>query len=196
MKYDSKQLVFRRVRGRIIPIRISSERKIEAAKGGGMVAAGYGIAATSGRAYRNIMKAASKFGKSAHKLEGIIKNRAKAPQMDLFEDVAAKKYADELFAQSAKAIRNAGNLYKGSMVVSGALAGAGAERIYRALRGGKKKDSNSLATGASAAAGATIAFSFGAYPKLTVQKILRNAGKPENLKKVQSFLKKSLKAGL
>lgn len=149
-------VVFRRIKGHIVPIKIKREK----AEGAGMVAAGLGVAAASGTvASRLVMSAAHAENQARNTLKAARKAKSLAEKTGpLFAASANKEYlragretlrtmveSRKLF-DSSLGIRNAGYTAGAALIAGG---------VHRAMsQNGKKADPK---TTAAVAAGAGIA---------------------------------------
>lgn len=169
-------LVFRRVNGRIIPIK---SRKKQFAEGAGLAIAGAVAGASAGDVAARATKEAAKFRTNANlyskKAEMLIKRirRGKSTAEKLeqvgqirFSFKVNPKFKSEAFEKIAlkNALRSKGftNLKKGlklgGLATSAALLGTGFKKLYASTTGEKADTKQELISGA-AGAGATFALS-------------------------------------
>lgn len=152
-------MIFRKINGHIVPIKIKREK----AEGAGMVAAGLGVAAASGTvASRLVMSAAHAENQARNTLKAARKAKAAAEKIGpLFASTANKEYlragrealrtmveSRKLF-DSSLGIRNAGYTAGAALIAGG---------VHRAMsQDGKKANPK---TTAAVAAGAGVAAHF------------------------------------
>lgn len=153
-------IAFRRIRGRIVPIKISADQKKrlkDIGIGTGTAAAGVGLSIASGSAYkRAVFNSANSAMKAFRKIDDIHQSFKKAPQMTLFDFAEKTQAQAKAFDSLAKSKRIA-NIAKGIRSVAvpfgAGLIGLGAYKIATALPKEKKKQIDpALVAGGSAAA--------------------------------------------
>lgn len=200
-------VVFRRIRGRLVPIRLNKSQK-QQAKGFGIAAAGAAVAATGGRAYRSLVnKSATSAFRGFNMLDRAMRGSGPA-QLSLFDmgkQSALKKSAEA----SLKAGKRLGALSKsvrlGSTVIGAGLMGLGATKVINGMdKKQKRKISPELLAGGSAAA-AVIApqayeaskkvFSAGMANRQTAMKFGSSAWAKHG-PKIKDLLKTAVKAKL
>lgn len=147
-------VVFRRIRGRLIPI------KREKLEGAGMVAGGLGVAAASGNVAARLVRSAAHAENEARTvLKAARKAKAAAEQMGpLFASTANKKYL-QAGHEALKTMVESRKLFASSLGIRNAGYTAGAALIAGGLhRAAGKKQSKK--TTAAIAAGAGVATHF------------------------------------
>lgn len=181
-------VIFRRVRGRIVPIRLNKEQKKrlgEAGKGTGLVVAGAGVAAAAGAAYRSILRSTTKMSARAMK-SAEFSGRAIPGGTQLsfgaFRKASrASELAMKLSGRASRIASIAQPLRKGGIFAGSILIGIGASKLARAIAG-EKNEKLEATVGSAASALAfnskltsKIIFQAGAYPKAFAAKGLQRA---------------------
>jgi hypothetical protein len=165
-------VVFRRVKGRIIPLRLteSGKRQIkQGAQGTALVAGGAAIAASAGKLHRAAVKFSTSGSIRAFRSLEKLDKLKRIPRPSLFgaalrnariTDIYQK--TEQLSKASARLGRFTPAIRIGGLAVGAALAGAGIAKIYKARepQASKKKIAAVTAIGAT---GATAAFLAGGY---------------------------------
>lgn len=167
MKQD-RGIVFRRVRGRIVPIRLRKEDKQNLSRGASLVAAGTAVGAAAGKVYRMVNSAAtarSKKGMSAMDRAHTYKFRPGNQRQLTFTGLARQQKAQSLAMKSLKAGRRIGRLAApirlGGRFASAALIGVGAAKMYEGARREKLSTEKAAAIGGAAGIGAFLTGAFG-----------------------------------
>jgi hypothetical protein len=172
----SKQpLTFRRIRGRIVPIRAKDQKPVdvkEVGKASGQILIGTATAAGSGVAYRRATSQAVKQSARAWRTLNKLGDSATA-QLSLFrgrQRAKAAEKANQLLGRMAKLGQAAAGLRLASVLGGASLIGSGVQRLTNELTGGKN-DFSSAATGAVAAG----AFITGAYKGAGLRRAIKPA---------------------
>lgn len=177
----SKDFAFRRVHGKVIPIRLKkSNRGTETKKGAALAGAGVVTAATSGNLAARATKEAAKFRINAkvysQKAQSLLKKVSntqgagakleKAGQMAFEFKIKPRAPRSEAFAKIAlrntlksngfKLLRK--GLHVGGLATSTALLGTGFKKLYEGISG-DKADTKQEIISTAAGAGATFALS-------------------------------------
>lgn len=162
---------FRRIHGRIVPIKMTQHQQRQGLQGTGLAAAGIGIAAGAGKIYRAANQfASSKSARAFRSLERLDRARFKlTPQGSLFGPPAREKgtkkvleLTGKMFKASNRISQFAPALRLGSIAAGSALIGAGAAKLYKAS-GQKSSKTNKAQSAAIGTAVGTGAFLTGAY---------------------------------
>ena len=134
-----KGITFRRVNGRIIPIKIDgTPKQLGSVKQGALLAAaGVGVLAATGRAYPKLVKQSVKFGaKGFAALERVIIH---APATDLFQHAAklrtqekVGKVAMQFLSRGARLGNLSAGARVGGLAAGSALLGAGLAKLHQA----------------------------------------------------------------
>lgn len=175
-------ITFRRIRGRIVPIRLSKEQK-EKAKGSLISGAGVGVAVGGGSIYKRAVVKSADIANKAFKAISEVKKG----QMS-FDDIAKinsqKKTSEKLFRVANGLAKFSGLVRKVSPIVGGGLIAYGASKALTADKKNKKnKDmiaAVSAVSGSAAAYGipqAKKAFEFGLQPRQEKFKFASSAAK-------------------
>jgi hypothetical protein len=180
----SPQVIFRRVRGRIVPIRASEAKSRQrlALSGVAHAAAGLGVAAGTGYGVAKLVRHASK--------QHLLANASFRVNRKLLKIGAAQggtvnsllrhsvKMGDaaKLRAGASRLFHLRNPLLAGGAIVGGALLGAGALRLHRAWQNKPKKDGSIAenATASALAAGVTAAAYYRALPVGSLSKVAAN----------------------
>lgn len=89
---SDRNVVFRRIHGRIIPIKLNKQQKSDLKTGAGLTASGIAVGAASGKAYRAINFTSTRFSSRAFRsLERI--NNFKGPMQGTFFSMVSKNKA-------------------------------------------------------------------------------------------------------
>lgn len=159
---DNKQVVFRRINGRVVPIKVKKDQTSGAAAGAALAAAGIGVSASSGKAYRAVNRVATaKSVKAMGTLERIqTMSFRKTGQRQLsFDSLVRKRRAKELAYKGLKAGQRIGRfaapLRIGGQIVGAAMVGAGVSKFLDSI-----KDNSMTKEKISAIAGATAVGAF------------------------------------
>ncbi len=151
---------FRRIHGRVIPIRDKNER--EPAKGSALVAGGIGVSALSGRVAASLSRDAAHYTNAsrAQRLKAHA-SRAMGAQHDLFSSMNNRAAGQHFFLSKQNRIEAirfgaaAKNIRRGGVAAGAALVAAGTDKLLP-----KKVKENTkarVATDVTAGAGASIA---------------------------------------
>lgn len=161
MPEQKRSIVFRRIRGRIVPIRVKNSEAL--ASGLGTAAAGVALAAVTGQAAGSLVRSAAHAENQARSIAKVYRNikataRARGP---LFE-LAAIKRARPIGEEALKAAVQSKLLYKASSGIKkfgNALAvGAIGYGAYQALKATNLKDNEQARSVIGAGAGAAAFF--------------------------------------
>lgn len=163
-------VTFRRIRGRIVPIK-NSERK-ELRRGGAAIAAGAGVSALAGAAYRAINFTATDLASRGTRINESMKIDP-SPQLSMFT-YARNEHRQAIASKALKNADRIGRFAKPTRLIGLAIGSSaiayGASKVARALR--RKDDSKNAAIGAATgtalftSGGAALgAFKVGMYPK-------------------------------
>ena len=169
MSQNNKNITFRRIRGRIIPIKV---KKKELAEGAGLAGLGVAVSVGSGAAYRGINRfATSRSSRAFRSLERLDKP---LKQHDLFGIAARVRGTEKVYSKTDKLFR-AGRIVGrfaaptriGGQLIGATIIGSGVSKIYESINKGKK---DGAAVGSSAA---LAAFLLGAHGGAGLRKSFR-----------------------
>lgn len=165
---DQKPVVFRRVRGRIVPIRLTKKSQSDLGKGAALSAAGVAVGAGSGKVYRAINREAlsrAAKGTLAHERVAAFKFRPTNKTQLSLSLYARQNRAQELAMKRLNAGRKIGRFAApvrlGGRLLSAALLGAGATKLVEGMTGKNLSSEKASAIGASVGAGAFLTGAFG-----------------------------------
>lgn len=155
----SNDVTFRRINGRIVPIKLNKNRQ-ELAQGAGMVAGGIGVSSASGKIYRAINRyATAKSVKAFRTLDKITSMRGSGTLFSHAKKMKAAGMAEKAM-KSARAIgKFSAPLRIGGQLLGATMIGAGASKIVKS----KKSKNNSEKIAAAVGAASFGAFLTGAY---------------------------------
>lgn len=178
-------IVFRKIRGRIVPIRLTKKEKVDVMKGAGLTAAGAATSAAAGFGYKALYQRADKFASRANffgdQFKRIMAARAKeikfkklrgSPMQMSFGDMGAKGF-ERVTAKSAREntikFANLAKRYElGSRIVAGlgiaaggAIAGKGIEMMLKPAKERGEKSGVWKGAGLTALGTGVAAASFG-----------------------------------
>lgn len=163
-------VVFRRIKGRIVPI--SKKKQKEAVQGAAVAGSGVAVAAGGGRAYKKVIeKAVIASNKAALFGSKFSSGLGKATQVTFEEYVRNKKSNAELLKWIGKSSRLEGAARAvriGSKSIGAGLIAVGSARLAGALSKKEHREKAQL-LGASAGAAATTAFMFGFKPSVVIE---------------------------
>ncbi len=185
-------IVFRRIHGRIIPIKkkvdsLGKKDVIEIAKGAGYAAAGVGVAASGGRAFaKTVLSSAKMAFRATDFIHNVTSHQPSLFTGDLARSVAKGK-AEKLLKHAVTRSRIAAMIRIAAPIAGTALFAYGANRIAKALKE-NKKDLSPAAIGAAAASVAGASFYYGQYGRLGAKEALRHYGIPA-IQKIKSLIK-------
>ena len=176
----AKDVTFRRIHGRIVPIKNSGARKDNLKQGSALSIAGAATAVTAGDLAARATKNAAHFKINstvyAAKAKGLISKIRKSPTLaDKFENAGQMAFGFKLHPTAPKsaafekiamknALKSSGfkvmrkGLYRGGLVTSTALLGIGFKKLYEGISG-KKADTKEEIIATASGAGATFALS-------------------------------------
>lgn len=156
----NNSVAFRRIKGRIVPIKLNSGQK-DMAKGAGIAAAGAAVSIAGGRIFTKLTnKAIDSALKGIAIREQIPKMTFKTSRQLTFDDLIARnslaradkaKAIAKRFAKAAQVVR------KASPYVGAGLIGFGAVKFLEGLNKGKKKKMNPDVANALGVAASTAA---------------------------------------
>lgn len=158
-------VVFRRIHGRIVPIRLTADQKSrikQGATGAAMVAGGLGIAAASGNFYRKaVVKSADSAMKSFRAIEdlGEVFKKSKV-QQTLFDFAKKSEQQGKMFdaLRRSSRIANISKVIKGAAIpIGAALVTVGAIKAINAVPKKNRKDVNPALVAGGAAAAVVLA---------------------------------------
>lgn len=114
----NRDVTFRRINGRIVPIKINKERKLEAAKGAVIAAAGVGVGLASGKIYKEaVVRSAQLAFRATDSLR-----MARSAQL-AFRPILSAARAEKALKFASRTSSAAGFIRKFSAPVSSALIG-------------------------------------------------------------------------
>lgn len=187
-------IAFRRIRGRIVPIKLSKEQK-QKAQGAAISGAGVGVAVGGGSLYKRAVVKSADLANRAFKAASDSSIRGQLSFDDLAKIKNAQRTSEKLFRTANYFAKFSGAVRKASPIIGGALIAYGTSK---SLMAGKKKKKNENAIAAvSALAGSAAAvgipqakklFELGLQPRQEKFKFASNAAK--------SIFAKFLKSGL
>jgi hypothetical protein len=176
---DKRPVVFRRINGRVVPIRSTRSDRDRAkgvAQGAGIAAAGVAVAGTSGKVYqKTVFNSVKKAADAFSSLERSFRSRSRvSPQVSFFEMAEreaerAKSY--ENLRKAAHASKAASGLRRAAIPVGAGLIGYGAVKAFNSL---PKDRRNQISP--EAAAGGTAVLGLVAPRALQVSKEAFEAG--------------------
>jgi F0F1-type ATP synthase membrane subunit c/vacuolar-type H+-ATPase subunit K len=169
METNKPAVIFRRVGGRVIPIRVkdgvSKNHSVDlqgAGKGLALGAAGVGVSASAGKLYKAILGSSTRTSSRAWKTAESISRRfaSGAGSQITFDQLIRKQKAqglvDQALSRASKLSATAPWVRRGALAAGSALIGVGASKITESLVGRKLSDSESWSIGGSVA-GASFA---------------------------------------
>ena len=194
---NNGEVVFRRIRGRIIPIRqkasefkaLSKEKKKEAFKGAAIAASGVGTAFAGGYGFKRTMLAfLGKDTQSKNIIKNIDEAATKAGQLDLFNHgpqfAKSTAEADKLFKQSQR-IAKFGSVIRYAAPLAGAgLIAYGANKFSKSTSKNRQRLKKISVYGAAGAIG-TSAFFYGQFGKAGIKEAFVKHALP----KIKDFIK-------
>jgi hypothetical protein len=161
---ENKQIAFRRVKGRIIPIKLSPQKVAEIKSGSGLVAGGLGVGVAAGFTYRRVNSYATRKAVKAFRTLEAIERRFGPSSGSLFS-YARKVKAEKMAFKEARAAKIIGRfaapLRLGGRLAASTLIGVGAAKIYEGVSDKKPKAQDVAAIGSAAALGAFLTGSYG-----------------------------------
>jgi hypothetical protein len=172
-------VVFRRIGGRVIPIRLNKSEKKDLATGAALLGAGVGLAVGGGVAYRKAAATSLKYAEKAAKVIFSSKASKKMGQLS-FDDLL---HADKSKKQAYDFMKKARNLERATPLIRNAswLAGTGLTAIGGAKVAGSlsktEHKNNVKALGAAAPAIVSTSFMLGVNPKATAKSLLSKVAK-------------------
>lgn len=183
----SNDVAFRRIRGRIVPIRLNKQKK-EQIKGGAIAAAGAAVAVGGGSIYkRTVAKSAQLAAKAFEALTPTpkqfsgIKNKFRSTAQMTFDDFITSKpkvNSENVFRAANRLSKFSGIVRKTSPVIGGALFAYGATKILNSSNKKNLDPEVSALIGAGAAQSLPYAlkkgeqlFQFGLQPRQMKLKI-------------------------
>lgn len=158
-------VTFRRIRGRIVPIR---KKKKDMPKGAGTIGAGVAVAASGGLLYRGAVKAAEKQMEKAARVFSFAPKAPKGVQMtfdDLLKSDIAKKQATKFMTRASLLERATPHIRRASTLAGGTLIGVGASQVVKSMTD-DSNDPKADAIGVAAGTLATIAFATAFKPTM------------------------------
>jgi len=193
---QSKNVAFRKVNGRIVPIKLrklSQSGTSEIVKGAAIAATGAAVAAGAGFGYKKINQASTRMAFRAFNAADRITSRAYGPLQSTFASALRKQKAVELAGKLSKKAAAIGSLAPGlrrtGMVGGSLLIGLGAAKVSAAVTKEKNENLNRTVGAAAALAAfksksaSKLIFQGGAHPR---------AAAMEAFKKISPHLKKVL----
>lgn len=162
-KSQDNQIAFRRIRGRIVPIKIKHQGA-EIAKGSALVAAGVATGSAAGAAYRAVNAASTRASSRAFRSLERITAFGGARQGSFFSMMSKQKAQAKAMDALNKARRIgkfAAPLRLGGQVASAALIGVGATKIYKGITGKEISSEKASAIGSTVGLGAFLTGSYG-----------------------------------
>lgn len=192
-------VIFRRIRGHLVPIH-TTDRQWEGAAGAGIAAAGVGAGVATGKTAAKLVQKASKMyvkSRSDFRTGKKLVSGGKAGQISFTEFLNARKGA-KLVKSAVSMRKEAVSLFRtrnvvlgAGVAVSGALVGAGFSKLREAVSG-KKSEGITEGSKTAAAVGATAALAtFGSYyhhlpvgslARVLTNTVARSAGKARPFK--------------
>jgi hypothetical protein len=161
------EVTFRRIGGRIVPIKLTKSRKEDLKKGLGMVASGAAVAGGAGLAYRHLVKTSLKYAaQGTRAMDSLDRLNSQLPR-NLFAFRARTKGAYKIAETMDKSFRAGARFGKfsapariGGLLIGSALIGTGLAKVNKALKQKKPSKAEQAAIGATSA---TAIFLSGAY---------------------------------
>jgi len=196
---QNQPVVFRRVRGRIVPIRAKSQNSGKAAQGLAYIGAGLATGAAAGSAYRAINRLAtatsSRSWKSLEKADKISFKARGTGQLDLEaygRSVARKERVRKTAMQGLQKARRiqavTPSFRLGGVFLASTLIGVGAAKLYEAGRGQKVTTEETTAVSGAIASAAFLTGAYrGAGFRLSIKPLYKKAY--PHLRKLKGALK-------
>ena len=161
----SNDIAFRRIRGRIVPIRLNKQKR-ETIKGGAIAGAGAAIAVGGGSLYKRSVQASAKFAMKAFdnltpppgQFTGMKRKFKSTAQMS-FDDIIGKTQSansQKVFNAANRLAKFSGAVRRISPILGGALFAYGATKIAAANK--KDKINPEVAALLGAGAGSSLPF--------------------------------------
>lgn len=197
---DNKQIQFRRINGRIVPIKPKKERDL--IKGVAAGVAGVAVTVAGAKLYKRAVTASAKAAfKGFSSLEKVALGKGQLSFSDLDKVNKIKKLSNDSFRTASKLASLSGIIKKASPVLGAGLVGYGALKVVASLDDDAKKELDpALVAGGSAAVAAIVpkayafakkAFETGLMSKQTSFTFAKNQ---INLNLLKSVAAKALKA--
>lgn len=197
---ENKQIAFRRIRGRVVPIKIKNENDL--AKGMAAGVAGVAVTVAGAKIYKRAVAASAKAAfKGFSALEKATLRTGQLSFDDLAKAEKIKKLSSDSFRAAHKLASLSGIIKKVSPVIGAGLVGYGALKVVASLDDDHKKDLDpALVAGGSAAVAAIVpkayefakkTFTAGLMNRQTSFNFAKNSVNLETLKRVAA---KALKA--
>lgn len=182
MSERSKDVVFRRVRGRIVPIRLKKRDAADLAKGAAAVTAGAAIGAAGGAAFKKTVTTGARAAFRASSVFDAIRNKARfSRQLELpgiMRHARAQKTARKAMDFALKAEKASTFIKVGTGALAVGLAGYGLHKLGSAYaRRTKGEKPSPGGTAASAAAVASGAFLVGMHGRAGVSHVASKAAR-------------------
>lgn len=164
---ENRKVAFRKVRGRIIPIKLTNQQRRDVAQGAAGVGAGVGVGVGAGAAYRSVVRRSSSMATKAWFRNEAIQKRYGNPAGDLFayaKNQKRKADAQRIFDMQSRRAKNLAKLAPafriGGQLASSLLIGAGVAKIYSGLSDRQPSPESTAAVGSAAS---LTAFLTGSY---------------------------------
>ena len=155
-------VMFRRIHGRIVPIKLSPEQKKSAAgiaKGSASIAAGVGVSVAGGHVYKAAVVKSADLAMRA--FESINKFRSAGPQGNLFHYAKQSEATMNIFKGADRLARLSTIVRKASVPIGAGLIAGGVAKVATSLpKKNKKQIDPVLAAGGSAAVAAVAPAAF------------------------------------
>ena len=188
---QKRDVTFRRINGRIVPIKVTKKQKGDVATGAALAAAGVGVTVGAGKAYKGVNQKSTRQSVRAFRAMERIMSKGGPSQPSFFSMASKKKAID-------KAMKSLNNAHKigmfaaplrvGGRVAGAALLGAGAAKLYEGVKKEKLSTEKAAAIGSTAAVGAFITGSHGgAGFRQTIKPLFKKAY--PHLRKFKGLLK-------
>jgi hypothetical protein len=159
-------LVFRRINGRIVPIKLSKQRKKDLKTGTALVGAGLAVGAGTGVGVAKVVQVHKKVFKASNVAYKAAADSMRG-QLNLFSTPHAKETMAKAVTKrfiASKMFRARGKMLAAGITLSSIILGEGITRIHKGITG-EKDQSVSSSIGERAAASVTTALVLGAYYK-------------------------------
>lgn len=133
---EKSAVIFRRVRGRIVPIRITPEQR-EALKGGAVAGAGVTLAAGAGAIYKKAVFGSARLAMKAFEAQEKFVSGRRIGQLSFDDLIREQKFQEKITKVAKRAMRMgslAGAARKGGLFAGSALIGIGGAKIVSAFQ--------------------------------------------------------------
>lgn len=159
MKSESKDVVFRRIRGRVVPIRLKKTEAADIGKGTAAVVAGAAVGAAGGAAFKKTVTSGAKLAFRASSLFDKIRSRSQfGKQLEftgIMRHARAQKTARKAMDFALKAEKTSSLIKVGASAAAVGLSAYGIHKLATAYA--KRTNSDKPTPGGTAASAAALA---------------------------------------